>query len=141
MGFSYTGLTFFRDNESRRGWVPVHAATMSEYKGDSRNAGYTTHTRMAFPLRLAFAWTPWKVQGQTFHGKVLADLGCRERDHGLTYTVMSRVTQLRNLCFINGFTFNRFVPGINNLAKMVGRKAEEVRLRIIVEATMEMLGP
>jgi hypothetical protein len=138
---TFTGLSLLPDDNTRCGWVPVHQMTMSEYKGDSCHASYTTHTQSQFPLHLAFTCTPWKAQGQSFCGKDVADLGSREQDHGLTYMFMSCITQLHNLCFIHGFTFDCFGPSINNFPIMVACKTKEVGLHILLEATMEMLGP
>jgi hypothetical protein len=123
-GSLYTGPSFFRGNNPtwRRGWVPVHAET--------RNG------RTAIPLRLAFAWTVWKAQGQTFHGKVLADLGAKERAHGLIYTALSRVTKLEHLGIQNGVPRDQ-CDGVPD--KMACRKNEEARLRRLATATMERL--
>ena len=52
---------------------------------------YTDHSRTMLPIRLCYAWTIWKAQGQTLPGKVVLDLGKREVEHGLTYTAFSRV--------------------------------------------------
>jgi len=43
------------------------------------------------PLRLSYAWTIWKSQGQTIRNKVAVMLGDKEKEHGLSYTAFSRV--------------------------------------------------
>jgi hypothetical protein len=91
------------------------------------------------PLRLAWAWTVWKTQGQTLQDKVVCELGTREPEAGITYTAFSRVTKLVNFGIIGGLTFDRFTTKIQNHPKVAGRKFEESRLRALASATVAML--
>ena len=138
-GDDYKGPTFFPDDDhdKRQGYVPVHAITASEYtrKGD----GYEEHTRTMLPIKLAWAWTTWKVQGQTLMGKVVIHMGKTEKEHGLTYTAFSRATRLRNLGIDGGFYFDRFTSKIKNHKKMAPRILEEKRLRELSKQTIELL--
>eukprot|EP00957_Ditylum_brightwellii_P056420 4276755-Ditylum_brightwellii.AAC.1 len=61
-GSQYTGATVFPDDETRRGWVPVHTITASWYTPNGTPGQYDEHTHTMFPLRLAWAWTVWKAQ-------------------------------------------------------------------------------
>jgi hypothetical protein len=133
-GDSYTGPSFFPDDESRRGWVPVHSASVT---ADQKSR--CPKTRTAFPLRLAFAWTAWKAQGQTFHGKVVASFGPKEPEHGITYTTMSRVTKMENVGILDSVSVERFTTKINNHSKMQSRKAEEERLKGLGATTIDRL--
>ena len=127
-GEKYKGPSFFPNDEMRRGWVPVHPFTAKEWTYTS-NSTYQEHTRTMLPLKLAWAWTVWKAQGQMMRGKVIIELGPREPEHGITYTAFSRVTEFLNLGIIGGLTFDRFTSKIKNHAKVAGRKLEEIRLR------------
>ena len=86
------------------------------------------HFRRMFPLRLSYAWTIWKAQGQTITSKVVADLGKKEREHGLTYTVFSRVKRSSDIGIMNGFPRSRIMEDIAKQSKMKARIAEERRL-------------
>ncbi len=86
----YAGPTFFSENESRKQWVPMYPIT-----GEDKSL-----SRTMLPLRLAWAWTIWKAQGQTIRGKVVIKLGKSEREHGLSYVAFSRATRLSNIGII-----------------------------------------
>eukprot|EP00957_Ditylum_brightwellii_P009231 698484-Ditylum_brightwellii.AAC.1 len=60
---------FFSDDETRRGWAPVHTITASWYAPNGTPGQYDEHTCTMFPSRLAWAWAVWKAQGQTIVGK------------------------------------------------------------------------
>jgi ATP-dependent exoDNAse (exonuclease V) alpha subunit len=49
------------------------------------------------PMKLAWAYSAHKVQGQTFHGKVHVELETKSFAHGLLYVALSRATKLENL--------------------------------------------
>jgi len=57
-------------------------------------SGREGHTRSMVPLRLSWAWTVWKAQGQTMRGKIVVHLGSTEVEDGLTYVAMSRATDI-----------------------------------------------
>ena len=92
---------------------------------------------MMLPLRLAWAWTMWKAQGQTFTGKIVMDLSDREREHGLTYVAFSRATKFENIGIEGGLSLACFTTSIREHSKMSARLAEEDRLRNLANATEE----
>lgn len=104
---SYTGPSFFPTFDDRRGWDPIFPQ-MTDWStikdGESVN-----HSRTMFPLRLCYAWTIWKAQGQTLRSKVIAHLGEVEKEHGLSYTVFSRVTKPSNLGLLGGLSSDRIL--------------------------------
>lgn len=55
-GDSYRGESFFPDDDSneRRGWVPIHPMTATEYVMEGHGE-LTEHSRTMIPLRLAWA--------------------------------------------------------------------------------------
>jgi hypothetical protein len=53
----YTGTTFFLDDETRRGWVPVCPVTATWYTPSRIPGQYDEHTCTMFSLRLAWVWT------------------------------------------------------------------------------------
>ena len=140
-GDAYTGPDFFPDRDDRKGWVPVQPYTSTEWtaSGSSAGTGVTEHSRTMLPLKLAWAWTTWKVQGQTIRGMLVADLGSKENEHGLSYTAFSRVTRLFNFGIIGGLTLERFTSKIKNQAKVAPRRVEESRLRTLAAATTARL--
>jgi hypothetical protein len=138
-GASYRGESFFPNDDSRRGWVPVHPMTASEYVMERETGEVTDHSRTMIPLRLAWAWTIWKAQGQTYTGKVIANLSDREKEHGLTYVVFSRVKKLRNLGIIGGLSLERFTTRIQQQKKMRPRREEERRMQELAVETVRIL--
>jgi hypothetical protein len=82
-----------------------------------------------FPIRLCWAWTVWKAQGQTIRGKLVVNLSDKEKEHGLTYVVFSRATMLENIGIVGGLTKERLCCKVQKHAKMRPRMAEESRLR------------
>ena len=139
-GASYTGTKFYPPEETdRQGWVPVHPFTATEFTSAPGEGGYQIHTRTMLPLKLAWAWTIWKAQGQTIRGKLITDLGDNEKEHGLTYTAFSRVTNFSNFGIINGITLERFTTKIKGQKKVKPRRQEEQRLRRLAAATMDRL--
>lgn len=91
------------------------------------------------PIRLCYAWTVWKVQGQTLKGKVVACLGKKEIEHGLTYTVFSRVRKASNLGIIGGLPQERLTSKVAKHNKMNPRIQEEKRLMQIVKKTKKFV--
>ncbi len=70
------------------------------------------------PLRCAWAWTIWKAQGQTIHGKVILVLGKTEREHGLSYVGFSRTTRLEDVGVDGGINADRIMSKIQNQKKL-----------------------
>jgi len=70
------------------------------------------------PLKLSFAWTMWRVQGQTIRGKVVLHLGKKEKEHGLTYTGFSRVMKFIDIAIAGVLSLDRLTNKIGNQSKM-----------------------
>ena len=77
------------------------------------------------PLRMSYAWTIWKAQGQTITNKVVVSLGDTEKEHGLTYTAFSRVTKSCDIGIDGGFPRNRLLEKISQQKLMKSRIEEE----------------
>jgi hypothetical protein len=97
--------------------------------GGARTA-WTSSSRTMFSLRLSWAWTIYKGQGQTMTGCIVLILGNKEREAGLTYTAFSRATNVNNIGLPEGVTFER----LTSIGKM-----EKVRLRIKEEERLQIL--
>ena len=86
------------------------------------------------PLRLSYAWTIWKAQGQTIETKVVVVIGDKEREHGLTYTAFSRVTRASDIGIDGGFPRNRLLEKVKKQPLMQERLTEE---RIIIRRALQ----
>ena len=103
-----------------KGWVPIYPTT-SEWSTPStkKDDSMTNHSpRTMVPLKLCYAWTIWKAQGQTIRGKVVVDLGKTEKEHGLSYTAFSRVTRFNDIGVIGGLSRDRLIGKVRNHSKM-----------------------
>ena len=69
---------------------------------------YTIYT-----IKLCYAWTPWKVQGQTLKNKFVAYLGNIEKADGLAYVIFSRACRLQAIGLEEGFNCDRLIECIN----------------------------
>ncbi|MFM8622002.1 MAG: AAA family ATPase [Holophagaceae bacterium] len=120
-GEEYHGPPFFQEEDHRRrGWVPIAPMSATEYirKANSLNEE-TSLTRTMVPLRLAWAWTIWKVQGQTVNGKVVVKLGDSEKEHGVTYVAFSRVRRAQDIGIIGGVSYERISDKIARQPKLI----------------------
>jgi Helitron helicase-like domain at N-terminus/PIF1-like helicase len=131
----YIGPPFFNESE-RRGWVPIASTSASEYTKKANSLDETTHTRTMVPLKLAWAWTIWKVQGQTINGKVVVDLGAKEMEHGLSYVAFSRVRRFKDIGIMGGIPLQRITSQISNQEKLKNRIFEDVRLEELEKQTL-----
>jgi hypothetical protein len=118
VGESYTGPTFFPSCPERRGWVPIHPLTASCWTMNNATGAFDEHTRTMLPMKLCWAWTVWKAQGQTITGKVVVDLSEKECEYGLTYVAFSRATMLKNIGIVGGLTKERYCSKVKNHSKM-----------------------
>ena len=91
------------------------------------------------PLRLAWAWTIHKSQGQTIRNKIVLALGKKEMDHGLTYVAISRATRASNIGIRDGLTFERISSHLASMKKVKFRKLEDERLAKMAEITYQVL--
>ena len=97
------------------------------------NYSFTHHV---IPLRLSYAWTIWKAQGQTIETKVVVVIGDKEREHGLTYTAFSQVTRASDIGIDGGFPRNRLLEKVKKQRLMQERIMEE---RIIIRRDVNLL--
>ena len=135
-GENYSGPPIFGENENRKGWFPIFPECATwESSTNQSDSGSRTDSRTMIPLKLCYAWTIWKCQGQTISSKVVVSLGKREREHGLTYTAFSRVRRATDIGIINGFPRDRLLTMIAKQAKMKPRIKEEKRLKKIAKTT------
>ena len=88
------------------------------------------------PIKLSWALTIWKSQGQTIRSKIVLHLGKDEVEHGLTYTAFSRATRFSDVGIYDGCEISRFTRKIPQNTKVISRGAEERRLDGVVEKTV-----
>lgn len=91
------------------------------------------------PLRLFWEWTVWKSQGQTLKNKVVVSLTSSEREHGLTYIALSRVTKFSDIGILDGVDENRLLTKVRNHSKMAARIQAEERFCQLEVCTLEFL--
>jgi len=91
------------------------------------------------PLRLAWAWTIHKSQGQTMRCKIVLNLGRKEMDHGLTYVAISRATKIGCIGIAGGLTLERITSDLEKMKKVKDRKLEDTRLAGLAQLTYEKL--
>ena len=84
-------------------------------------------SRRMFPLRLSWAWTIHKAQGQTMTGKVVVNLGTKELADGLSYVAISRVNSIANL--------GHYGLGMDRLTAEI-RKRKGIYVRLLGEKQM-----
>lgn len=96
-----------------------------------RDSSIEKGRRTQFPLRLAYAMTVWKAQGDTLELAVV-DIGTRETA-GLSFVALSRVKHILNLAVIP-FDFKR-AKKISKSENLKLRKLEEARLNALANAT------
>ena len=123
----YDGPNFFDNDNSKKHWVilkPELAEWVPSHKEDNSK---NVCSIKQFPIRLAWAWTPWKAQGSTFTGKYSLHLGDSEKEHGCSYVAFSRATNIKNILLPQGISLER-LQNIKKLKKNIARIEEEKRL-------------
>ena len=91
--------------------------------------GLNTLSRQQIPLRLSYAMTIHKSQGQTMT-KAVVDIGDKEMAAGCTFVALSRLKTLSGLS-IQPMTFER-LQAISKLKRMQQRIWEEERLKTMI---------
>ena len=86
----YSGPRQFTD-PGREKWVSI---PKMNYRTDCNR-----HSRQGYPIRLAYALTIHKSQGQTTN-KVVVDLGKNEKSLGMAYVALSRVKHYSGLAVL-----------------------------------------
>ena len=77
------------------------------------------------PLKLCWAWTGWKAQGMTIPGKMVANLTNKEAEHGLTYTMFSRVCKFSDISLKDSIALHYLCHIIRKQLKMKKHIEEE----------------
>ena len=119
----YKGPAFISEHPL---WVPIPPITFEWMTN-------TIHSRKQIPLRLCYAMTIHKSQGQTLE-KAVIDLGNSERTPGLTFVALSRLRRLDDI-LIKEMTFKR-LDSISKSKHIMARINEENRLETI-HATLQ----
>ena len=91
--------------------------------------------RTQIPLKLSWGFTAWKGQGSTFKNPIGIVLGDKEKSEGLTYTNISRSTNIENICLPQGITFERLTAEVTKSKRYNGRIVEETRLQQLCDIT------
>jgi ATP-dependent DNA helicase PIF1 len=122
---NYQGPKFFPLIDTRVDWIPIPALNVY-----NRNVG---GSRTQYPLRLAYALTIHKSQGQTMD-KVVIDLGKCEKTLGMSYVALSRVKNFSDF-LIEPFPLDRFLK-IKQSSALNERTTEENRINTIISQTL-----
>ena len=129
----YTGPPIWTPPYSRT-IIPIFPVT-ANWASPTGGGDLVQHSRIMLPLKLSFAWTMWRVQGQTIRSKVVLHLGKTEKEHGLTYTGFSRATKFQNIGIAGGLPLSRLTTKIANQSKMKRRIKEEKKLAKLAAQT------
>ena len=114
----------YRTSKREFDWIPIPALNVY-----NRNVG---GSRTQYPLRLAYALTIHKSQGQTMD-KVVIDLGKCEKTLGMSYVALSRVKNFSDF-LIEPFPLDRFLK-IKQSSALNERTTEENRINTIISQT------
>ena len=123
--YYYTGPKFFPTNDPRHNWIPI-----SSFNAYSKHYGTN---RIQYPIRLSYALTIHKSQGQTIE-KAVIDLGKKEMSLGLTFVALSRLKNYKDF-LIKPFTLER-LNKISQSISLQPRIEEEKRISLIVNKTL-----
>ena len=118
----YIGPKFFSTDSPKKDWIPINP--FSAY------SQVLNSTRQQMPIRLAYAMTIHKSQGQTLDMAVI-DLGYKETQLGLTYVALSRLRHINHF-LIQPLTLER-LQKIKNSESLPPRIHEEKRLKHLIE--------
>lgn len=122
---TYTGPQCFSDI-GRKNWIPI--PIFSAFS-PSVNA-----TRSQFPIRLAYALTVHKSQGETL-SKGVIDFDKSERCLGSSYVQLTRFKNFNDFLLIP-FAFDRITDKIKQCVNMIDRTNEEKRLKKLFLKTL-----
>ena len=93
----YTGPRFFQENDPKRNWIPINPLNIFSKA--------LNMSRTQFPIRLAYALTIHKGQGQALK-RIIVELGKKEATLGLTFVALSRVKNVNDF-LIHPFPLDR----------------------------------
>ena len=143
-GKQYSGPSFFDEEtySDRLGWFPIFALNSTNFevgKAGQQNGGYKMLGRVMLPLKLAWAWTIHKSQGQTIKEKIVLHLGDDEKTVGLSYVAFSRAKRFSNVGIQGGLSANRIMTLISKKPSLKIRKIADERLDKHFEETTAKL--
>jgi hypothetical protein len=124
----YIGPRFFSNDDPRHNWIPINIF-------DARHMTLN-YIRRQFPIRLAYALTIHKSQGQTI-SKAVIDLGKKEYSLGLTFVALSRLKKFTDF-LIQPFSLER-LQKLSQSTMLKPRLEEEKRIKEIENKTVEFL--
>ena len=129
----YKGKAFFVEHPT---WVPIEQYTATFRIGSSNR----DETRTQIPLKLSYAWTIHKGQGQTFPGYLFVDLGETDKHHksaGLNYVALSRSKDAAFFAMVG--VSRDFLTKPAHTDEVKDRILEEERLRKLAEGTAKFV--
>ena len=121
----YTGPQLFPEPE-KQNWVPFNVHTFFNPINKA--------SRTQMPLRLAYAITVHKSQGQTMTKGVI-DFTDKEMQLGSSYVQVTRFTHINNF-LIKPFPFSRITSLIKKSSCLIPRQEEEARLQKLTDETL-----
>ena len=137
----YDGPCFFGDDADCRRWVAINpfiatwGASGGAATADGVRKATSSLSRTQFPLRLRWAMTIHKSQGQTLDAAVI-DLGVKEGATGMTFVALSRLRDLATLLLelpAKGSLAERLYR-VNRSSTLVFRRNEDKRLQALHDA-------
>jgi hypothetical protein len=132
-GDDYTGDRVFQ-GEGREKWVPI-TPMLAHFQAKDEGE----HWRKMVPLRLSWAWTIHKAQGQTITHPIVLDLGDSEKELGLAYTAFTRAKTIGQIGLKKGINSNRLMKSIAEHKSLPARLQEEKRLRSLANSTLSQI--
>ena len=93
-------------------------------------------SRTQIPLRLSWAFTIYKSQGQTIR-KAMIHLGNREQQSGATFVALSRLRRLED-GVVEQFPFEH-LEAMRRHRNLQARRREEARLQALAQITLRSL--
>jgi ATP-dependent exoDNAse (exonuclease V) alpha subunit len=124
----YIGPRLFSENDHRHNWIPINCF--------DANYNVLNYSRRQFPIKLAYALTIHKSQGQTIT-KAVIDLGKKEQTLGLTFVALSRLKKFTDFV-IQSMTLER-IQKLSQSTMLKPRIEEEKRIKLLEIKTLEYL--